>query len=83
MEAIAAKASGKRRPPDAEPAEQGSNINSVNETLASNGAPKKRFYRSRAHCNPLSHNDGFSYPMSSLHMDWSSHYPEISEFSIE
>lgn len=22
-------------------------------------APQKKFYRSRAHCNPLSHNDSF------------------------
>lgn len=26
--------------------------------------PLKRFFRSRAHCNPLSHNDGFHYPLS-------------------
>jgi tRNA (guanine-N7-)-methyltransferase len=26
--------------------------------------PLKRFFRSRAHCNPLSHNDGFKYPLS-------------------
>lgn len=26
--------------------------------------PKKRFFRSRAHCNPLSHNDGFEYPLN-------------------
>jgi hypothetical protein len=24
--------------------------------------PQKKYYRSRAHCNPLSHNDGFNYP---------------------
>ena len=24
--------------------------------------PQKRFYRSRAHCNPLSNNDTFEYP---------------------
>ena len=26
--------------------------------------PRKCFYRSRAHCNPLSHNDAFDYPVS-------------------
>lgn len=26
--------------------------------------PLKRYFRSRAHCNPLSHNDGFRYPLS-------------------
>ena len=37
--------------------------------------PQKRFFRSRAHCNPLSHNDGFNYPVVARDMDWSSHYP--------
>lgn len=43
------------------------------------GMPKKRFFRSRAHCNPLSHNDSFAYPMSSFEFDWSSIYPNIPE----
>ena len=68
-----AETTGKRNAPNAE------NEVIVNETLTSSGAPRKRFYRSRAHCNPLSHNDGFSYPLSALHMDWSSHYPLMSE----
>jgi tRNA (guanine-N7-)-methyltransferase len=34
--------------------------------------PKKRFYRQRAHCNPLSHNDNFEYPRRGPDfMDWS------------
>eukprot|EP00605_Chrysophyceae_sp_TOSAG23-4_P001250 GSChrysophyteH1.ASY1.ANO1.1361.1 assembled CDS len=37
--------------------------------------PKKRFFRTRAHCNPLSHNDGFSYPRNPRDYDWSYHYP--------
>ena len=40
--------------------------------------PQKKFYRSRAHCNPLSHNDGFRYPLSPAHMDWTSHYPNYA-----
>lgn len=39
--------------------------------------PQKKFYRSRAHCNPLSHNDTFDYPVHPSKMDWSSHYPEL------
>jgi tRNA (guanine-N(7)-)-methyltransferase len=39
--------------------------------------PQKKFYRSRAHCNPLSHNDTFDYPAHPSKMDWSSHYPEL------
>ena len=32
--------------------------------------PQKRFYRQRAHCNPLSHNDTFEYPLCPESMDW-------------
>lgn len=38
--------------------------------------PKKAFYRSRAHCNPLSFNDTFDYPTSPDLYDWDEHYPE-------
>lgn len=41
--------------------------------------PKKRFFRSRAHCNPLSHNDGFEYPLSPEEANWSIMYPNIPE----
>jgi tRNA (guanine-N7-)-methyltransferase len=43
------------------------------------GLPKKRFFRSRAHCNPLSHNDSFSYPTQPPDYDWSQHYPKLAE----
>jgi len=36
--------------------------------------PQKKFYRARAHCNPLSHNDNFDYPIHPTQMDWSTHY---------
>lgn len=39
--------------------------------------PKKRFFRSRAHCNPLSHNDSFLYPINPSLMDWSTLYPGV------
>mmetsp|Transcript_94574 Transcript_94574/g.264811 ORF Transcript_94574/g.264811 Transcript_94574/m.264811 type:complete len:267 (+) Transcript_94574:209-1009(+) len=38
--------------------------------------PQKKFYRQRAHCNPLSHNDAFEYPRRPDMMDWSPYYPE-------
>lgn len=38
--------------------------------------PQKKFYRQRAHCNPLSHNDAFEYPIRPNAMDWSPYYPE-------
>jgi tRNA (guanine-N7-)-methyltransferase len=41
--------------------------------------PQKRFYRQRAHCNPLSHNDSFQYPRTPDLMDWSPYYPEMKQ----
>ncbi len=40
--------------------------------------PQKKFYRSRAHCNPLSHNDSFNYPVSpnEMSMQWNTHFPQ-------
>jgi tRNA (guanine-N7-)-methyltransferase len=37
--------------------------------------PQKKYYRSRAHCNPLSHNDAFAYPAAPADFDWSPFYP--------
>lgn len=38
--------------------------------------PQKKFYRQRAHCNPLAHNDAFIYPVQPTGMDWTTqHYP--------
>eukprot|EP00586_Coscinodiscus_wailesii_P013475 CAMPEP_0172514102 /NCGR_PEP_ID=MMETSP1066-20121228/257442_1 /TAXON_ID=671091 /ORGANISM="Coscinodiscus wailesii, Strain CCMP2513" /LENGTH=293 /DNA_ID=CAMNT_0013294633 /DNA_START=71 /DNA_END=949 /DNA_ORIENTATION=+ len=41
--------------------------------------PQKKYYRSRAHCNPLSHNDTFSYPTNPTSETWKSHYPDIKK----
>jgi tRNA (guanine-N7-)-methyltransferase len=42
--------------------------------------PQKRFYRSRAHCNPLSHNDTFDYPVTPFDIDWTKfHYPKLDK----
>lgn len=41
--------------------------------------PQKRFYRARAHCNPLSHNDTFEYPINPEMMDWTVHYPTLKK----
>lgn len=42
--------------------------------------PQKKFYRSRAHCNPLSHNDTFDYPLTPSDFDWTeSHYPQLAK----
>eukprot|EP01039_Chlorochromonas_danica_P007758 gene7758-8569_t len=39
--------------------------------------PKKKFFRSRAHCNPLSHNDSFAYPRTPEDFLWQDLYPGI------
>jgi len=45
--------------------------------------PQKKFYRQRAHCNPLSHNDSFDYPIRPDLMDWTiDHYPEMSKGTV-
>mmetsp|Transcript_27863 Transcript_27863/g.89862 ORF Transcript_27863/g.89862 Transcript_27863/m.89862 type:complete len:303 (-) Transcript_27863:42-950(-) len=36
--------------------------------------PQKKYFRSRAHCNPLSHNDSFEYPLRPEDMDWGGLY---------
>ena len=42
--------------------------------------PQKKFYRQRAHCNPLSHNDSFAYPVRPDLMDWTEeHYPGLEK----
>ena len=48
---------------------------SKNRALAGDIKPQKKFYRSRAHCNPLSHNNSFNYPVSPDDMRWDNHFP--------
>ncbi|KMT11852.1 hypothetical protein BVRB_5g105480 [Beta vulgaris subsp. vulgaris] len=42
----------------------------------STGLPRKRFYRARAHSNPLS-DSHFPVPLSPHHVDYSLHFPQI------
>ena len=47
----------------------------TNEPITADGdMPKKKFYRSRAHCNPLSFNETFNYPTRPDFMDWTEEY---------
>lgn len=40
--------------------------------------PQKKFYRQRAHCNPLAHNDSFQYPWSLKDTNWvTEHFPNL------
>lgn len=53
----------------------------VNPTHSkSTGLPRKRFYRARAHSNPLS-DSHFPVPISPSHVDYSLHYPLFSPSS--
>nr|XP_027085972.1 tRNA (guanine-N(7)-)-methyltransferase-like [Coffea arabica]XP_027087996.1 tRNA (guanine-N(7)-)-methyltransferase-like [Coffea arabica] len=53
----------------------------VNPTLSkSTGLPRKRFYRARAHSNPLS-DSHFPVPVAPSQFDYFSHYPQISNDS--
>ena len=58
-------------------------LDTVTPITTDGSMPKKKFYRSRAHCNPLSHNDTFDYPMDPTHMDWcKSHYPTLTPGTV-
>uniref|UniRef100_A0A2N9FZX8 tRNA (guanine-N(7)-)-methyltransferase n=1 Tax=Fagus sylvatica TaxID=28930 RepID=A0A2N9FZX8_FAGSY len=51
--------------------------NEANPTFSkSTGLPRKRFYRARAHSNPLS-DSHFPVPISPCHVDYSLHYPQF------
>jgi tRNA (guanine-N7-)-methyltransferase len=53
--------------------------NQAKEDSIESKKPRKRFYRSRAHCNPLSHNNSFTYPLTPAHFDWKALYPGIPD----
>ena len=42
---------------------------------AEGSLPKKEFYRSRAHANPLSFNDSMTYPSSPSSFSWAPYFP--------
>ncbi|KAG5244547.1 hypothetical protein OIU76_008597 [Salix suchowensis] len=57
--------------------------NEANPTISkSTGLPRKRFYRARAHSNPLS-DSHFPVPISPSHVDYSLHYPHFFSSSGE
>lgn len=54
------------------------------EVRSSSGAiidvrPRKKYFRSRAHCNPLSYNDSFNYPTTPADLEWEKLYPDLPE----
>jgi len=58
------------------------NSNTSESTLEDGSMPKKKYYRSRAHCNPFSHNFRFEYPENPNLMNWKTdHFPSMSSES--
>lgn len=79
---LSSPSAGQKRPRAGKEAEE--NGDTVKKTspeptpiTAEGDMPQKKFYRSRAHCNPLSHNDTFDYPPGGPdEVDWTAeHYP--------
>ena len=65
-------------PPPSSAEKENPNIKPKEAITKDGEMPQKRFYRSRAHCNPLSHNDTFDYPKRPDLFDWTvDHYPNI------
>ncbi|XP_066260055.1 tRNA (guanine-N(7)-)-methyltransferase [Euwallacea similis] len=52
------------------------------ESLSTLSLPQKRFYRQRAHANPIA-DHCFDYPVSPDHMDWTKYYPEQHNLNKE
>lgn len=68
---------GKKRDRASAAADDGAKAASVAPITSEGDMPQKKFYRSRAHCNPLSHNEAFDYPTRPELMDWTEeHYPD-------
>ena len=44
--------------------------------------PQKRFYRQRAHSNPIA-DHCFDYPLTPAHMDWAQLYPDYEAGKTE
>lgn len=63
-------------PPQAQPATEPASGGEEEEAVASApvGLPQKRYYRQRAHSNPLA-DHSFDYPASPEQADWSALYP--------
>lgn len=63
-------------PSQTEPAADSVSEREEEETVASApvGLPQKRYYRQRAHSNPLA-DHSFEYPVSPEQADWSALYP--------
>ena len=44
--------------------------------------PQKRYYRQRAHSNPMA-DHCFDYPLTPAHMDWTALYPDYAPGKTE
>lgn len=74
--AAAAAAGSKRQRSDNERVDGRKSNSSAAPLTAEGEMPQKKFYRSRAHVNPLSHNNAYDYPVKPSLLDWTAeHYP--------
>ena len=75
--AAAAATAGTKRPrSDEDSAADEAAAASAAPLTADGEMPQKKFYRSRAHVNPLSHNNAYEYPTKPTLLDWTAeHYP--------
>ncbi|XP_001653710.2 tRNA (guanine-N(7)-)-methyltransferase [Aedes aegypti] len=62
--------------------EEPKNDASVVASPAPTKLPQKRFYRQRAHSNPIA-DHSFDYPIHPDDYDWSQHYPTIGDKRVE
>ncbi|KAK6912377.1 tRNA (guanine-N-7) methyltransferase, Trmb type [Dillenia turbinata] len=56
--------------------DMGNNKDDNPKMCKTTGLPRKRFYRARAHSNPLS-DSHFPVPLSPSHVDYTLHYPQL------
>lgn len=55
----------------------------VQRAAEGDAAPQKRFFRQRAHINPLNASDSYEYPITADRMDWHAHFPAVAELASE
>ncbi|GAA6002756.1 tRNA (guanine46-N7)-methyltransferase [Rhodotorula paludigena] len=65
---------GRKKNQNAQANEQHDSALLAGAATADTGMPRKRFYRQRAHANPLSIHH-LAYPPSPAQMDWNTHFP--------
>lgn len=66
----AGKQQSSKPPPEPRNKKRDFSQQSATPITAEGERPQKKFYRQRAHCNPLAHNDSYEYPARPEQMRW-------------